>query len=93
MRNRAGFFRKLFLPQKYGKENGLKMGQKKIWFFEFIRNWVINCDWIWSIRNFIIFAVFLHKSHTWENSGFWDMGKNALHKSDCSIFILTISLK
>ena len=28
----------------------------------------------------------MHKSHTWENSGSWDMGQNALDQSDCSIF-------
>ena len=41
----------------------------------------------------MIFAVFLHKSHTWEKSGSWDMGQNALDQSDCSIFKLTISLE
>ena len=34
----------------------------------------------------------MHKSHTWENSGSWDMGQNALDQLDCSIFKLTISL-
>ena len=43
----------------------------------------------WSY--FILFAVFLHWSHTWEKSGFWDMGQNALDQSDCRIFKLTIS--
>ena len=41
----------------------------------------------------MIFAVFLHKSHTWERSGSWDMGQNALDLSDYSIFKLTISLE
>ena len=41
----------------------------------------------------IIFAVFLQKSCTWENSGSWDMGQNAVNPSDCSIFKLTISLE
>ena len=40
-----------------------------------------------------MFAVFLHKSHTLENSGFWDMGQNALEQSDCNIFKLTIPLE
>ena len=35
----------------------------------------------------------MHKSHTWENSGSWDMSQNALDQSDCSIFKLTISLE
>ena len=36
----------------------------------------------------------MHKSHTWEKSGSWDMGRNTLDQSDCSIiFKLTISLE
>ena len=35
----------------------------------------------------------MHKSHTWENSGSWDIGQNALEQSDCSIFKLTVSLE
>ena len=35
----------------------------------------------------------MHKSHTWEKSGSWDMGKNAFNESDCSIFKLTIPLE
>ena len=38
---------------------------------------------------FTIFAAFLHKSHTWEKSGSWDMGQNALNQSDSSIFKFT----
>ena len=37
--------------------------------------------------------MFLHKSHTWEKSGSWDIGQNALGQSDCSIFKSTISLE
>ena len=35
----------------------------------------------------------MHKSHTWEKFGSWDMGQNALDQSDCSISKLTISLE
>ena len=35
----------------------------------------------------------MHKSHTWENSGSWGMGQNALDQLDCSIFKLTMSLE
>ena len=35
----------------------------------------------------------LYSSHTFEKSGSWEMGQNALDQSDCSIFKLTISLK
>ena len=35
----------------------------------------------------------MHKSHTWEKAGSWDMGQNVLDESDYSIFKLTISLE
>ena len=35
--------------------------------------------------------VFLHKSHTCEKSGSWDMGQNALEQSDYRILKFTIS--
>ena len=35
----------------------------------------------------------MHKSYTWEKSGSWDMGQNALDQSGCSISKLTISLE
>ena len=87
------FFKKnLFAPKM---EN---MGQK------WVKDRVFWIYWkIWSIyfsefglwRNFIITAVFLHKSHTFEKSGSWDMGQNALDQSECSIdyFKLTIYLE
>ena len=40
-----------------------------------------------------MFTVFLHKPHTWENSGSWDTSQNALDQSNCNIFKLTISLE
>ena len=41
----------------------------------------------------MLLAVLLHKSHTSEKSGFWDMGQNALGQLVCRIFKSTISLK
>ena len=41
----------------------------------------------------MLIDVFLHGSHTWEKSGSWDMGQNALSPSDCRIFKLTVSLE
>ena len=35
----------------------------------------------------------MHKSHTWEKSGSWDMGQNVLGQSDCRIFKSTVSLE
>ena len=35
----------------------------------------------------------MHKAHTWEKSGSWDMGQDALGQSDCSIFKSTVSLE
>ena len=35
----------------------------------------------------------MHKSHTWEKSGSWDIGENALGQSDYRIFKSTISLE
>ena len=37
--------------------------------------------------------LFLHKSHTYEKSGSWDMVQNALCQSDWRIFKSTISLE
>ena len=57
---------------------------------------------IWSLifsefslsRKFILFVVFLHKSHTWEKSGSWDMmSQKFLGQSDCRIFKSVIFLK
>ena len=41
---------------------------------------------------FILFVVFLHKSHTWEKSGSRYIGQNLLGQSDCRIFKSPISL-
>ena len=67
------------------------MGQK-YGFLNLLESLVINFLWIWSTIKFILTAVFLHTSHTWEKSGSWVMGQNALDQSACRIFKLTVSL-
>ena len=64
--------KKFFLPQNW--EKGPKMGQKQ-GFFNLLENLVINFYWIWYKWKSILFSVFLHKSHIWEDFCFWDMGQ------------------
>ena len=86
VRDTTGFSRKKFFPQKLGKwaKNGSKTGSFKYiekfchWFLLFI--FIIN-----YFHKFILFAVFLHKSHICKNSGSWDMGQNILSQSDSRI--------
>ena len=73
VRDRARFSRKCF--ENWG--NGPKMGQKQ-GSFNLLENLVINFYRIWSVMKIYIFAVFLHKSHIWENFCSWDMGQNVL---------------
>ena len=56
----------------------------KTWFFGFIEKLIFTEFALWW--KFILFAVFLYKSHIWENSGSWDMGQNVLSQSDCRFF-------
>ena len=44
-------------------------------------------------RKFLLFAVFMYKSHIWERFGSWYMGQNALRQSDYRIFKPTMSLE
>ena len=74
VRGRVGFSRKIFLSHKLGKwtKNEPKWG-----FFEFIGIcglWIL-LNLIYN-ENFILFSVFLHKSHVWENFCSWNMGQN-----------------
>ena len=32
----------------------------------------------------------MHKSHTWEKTGSWDISQNALGQSDCRVFKLAL---
>ena len=77
--DRAGFFgKKFFCPKNW--ENGTKTGQKQgflkllknlsLIFIEFNQQWKFN-----------LFALFLHKSHIWENFGSWHIGQNVLSQS------------
>ena len=71
--------------ENYLTKNGEKF--PKIGFFEFIGKF---SNYFFSEfglqREFILYAVFLHKCHTWEKSDSWDMGQNGLGQSDCRIF-------
>ena len=41
-------------------------------------SWIHWKDWSWIFTEFVLFGMFLHKSHTWENFSFWDMGQSVL---------------
>ena len=68
--------------------------EPKIGFFEFIGKFsyeFFSAFGLW--RKFILIAVFLYKSCTWEKSSSWDMGQNVLTLSDCKIFKSTVFLE
>ena len=44
-------------------------------------------------RKFLLFAIFLHKSHICEKSCSWDMAQNALGQLDFGIFKSSVSLE
>ena len=44
-------------------------------------------------QNFMIFTIFLCKSHIWEIFGSWGKGWNAIGQSHCRILKSTLSLK
>ena len=71
VRERAGFSGKKIIVPKI--EKGPKMGQKQD-FLNLLKNLVINFYWICSVMKTYVIAVFLHKSHIWENFCFWDVG-------------------
>ena len=84
------FPEKSFLLRKLGKwtKNGPKTG-----FFEFIEKFCHYLYWLCSMMKFILFVVFLHKFHVWENFCSWDMGQNVPRQSHCKIFQSAISLE
>ena len=71
--------RKYFCPKN--GENKPSLG-----FFECIENLVLSFFSIWSIVKFYINCWCLHKSHIWDNSGPWDLGKNALGELELQDF-------
>ena len=79
----------IFLPQKFGKwtQNGSKT---VFWIYWKIYSLIFS---EFCLKINFIFAVFFHKSHTWEKSGSWDMDQDALDQSDCSMFKLVVSLE
>ena len=80
-------FLKNFLHRKWGK------WAKKRVFWICWKIWALIFSEFSLYRTFILIIVFLHKSHTWEKSGSWDMSQNVLSQSDCRIFKSIISLK
>ena len=56
-------------------------------------SWIYWKDWSWIFTEFVLFGMFLHKSHTWENFSFWDMGKVFYRESFWRNFSLTMSLE
>ena len=86
MRDRARFSGKksFFLSKKWVGEMGQKWSKNRV-FWIYWKIWSLmfpEFDLYW---NFILFAIFLHKSHIWEKSGSRSMGQNALGQSDCSV--------
>ena len=87
------FLKKIFLLKKLGKwaEIGPEIG-----FLSLLKNIVINFSEFCLQWKFMLFALFLHKSHIYEKSGSWDMGQNALgvyNQSDWRTFKSTVSLE
>ena len=62
-------------------ENGPKMGQKQV-FFIYWEIWSLIFTEFFLWLKFILFTVFLHKYHIWENYCSWDMGQNVLNQSE-----------
>ena len=79
------FWENIFCRPKLGKwaKNIFFLILRTIWsliFPEFALWW-----------KFMLFFVFLHKSHIWEKCCFWDIGENALSCWDYQIFKSSIS--
>ena len=68
-------FQEIFFCPKIGK---MDSKWPKTCFLNLLENLVVNFSEFGLYRNFIIFAVFLQKTFTWEKSGSGDMGQNAL---------------
>ena len=78
------------MPQK--GEDGSTMGQRKD--FQIYRNIcsIIFPELSQSLK-VILLATFLHKSHIWEKSGWWDMGPIVLGQSDYRVSKSNTSLQ
>ena len=76
------FLGKIFLPQKLGKcASFLKFIEKFGHYF--------LLDLFYNEN--LLFALFLYRSHIWENFCSWDMGEHVLSQSGCRIFWSTVS--
>ena len=56
-------------------------------------SWIYWKDWSWIFTEFVLFGMFLHKFHIWENYSFSDMGQNVLRQSFWMNFSLIMSLE
>ena len=56
-------------------------------------SWIYWLDWWWIFTEFVLFGMFLRKSHVWEKFRSWDMGHNGLRQSFWGNFSLTMSLE
>ena len=80
VRDRAGFFRKIFFAPKIGK-----MGQKQ-GFFNLLESFVINFYWIWSIMKIYIICCVLVRIPYLGKFLYWDLGQNVVSQSDRRIY-------
>lgn len=76
-----------------GKKNPRKWESwaisKVFWIYWEISSWIFPQLGLWW--KFILFVIFQHESHIWENSSPWDKGQNNRGYSDCKIFKSAIS--
>ena len=56
-------------------------------------SWIYWEDWSWIFTEFVLFGMFLHKFHIWENFSFSDMGQNVLRQSFWMNFSSIMSLE
>ena len=77
----------------WGKKNPRKWESwaisKVFWIYWEISSWIFPQLGLWW--KFILFVIFQHESHIWENSSPWDKGQNNRGYSDCKIFKSAIS--
>ena len=65
--------------------NGQNIVQK--WFvLSLKKNLLINIQWIYSVMEFFLFALFLHNSYNLEKFYSWYINQNAFSQSDCRVF-------
>ena len=65
--------------------------RKKRVFWIYWKIWSLDFTEFILQYKYILFALFLYKSHIRENFCSWDMDQNIFNQSDCRIFLSTIS--